>query len=117
MRGFVLSLVCLLAAAPALAGPYDGRYRPDAEWAANWDCRTVGMDGGAIGVSGNEFRGVESLCRLSNPVAVRGMSATLYDADCAGEGETWNTRMMLMSTHDGLIVVEDGSASRLKRCE
>lgn len=122
MRGSILALAWLVAAGPllagpALAGPYDGLYRPDEDWAAGWDCRTVGMDGGAIGVSGDAFRGVESLCRLTNPVAVRGMSATLYDADCAGEGETWNSRMMLMATRDGLIVIEDGHASRLKRCE
>ena len=49
----------ILAAAPALAGPYDGTYRPDADWAAGWDCQSVGMDGGALAVRDGTFFGVE----------------------------------------------------------
>ncbi|MCA0206003.1 MAG: hypothetical protein LCH92_16775 [Proteobacteria bacterium] len=64
-----------------------------------------------------EIRYYESLCRLSNPVPVRGMEATLYDADCAGEGETWHHRLLLMRTDDGqLLQLQDGFAQLLNAC-
>ncbi len=106
----------VFVATPALAGPYDGTYRPDADWAAGWDCQSVGMDGGALAVQGGTFYGVESACRLTNPVPVRDMAATLYDAQCSGEGETYGYRLMLMTTPGGIAVIRDGVVLALKRC-
>ena len=114
MRTLSALMACL--AAPALAGPFDGLYRPDQPWAEGWDCRTVGSDGGALAVQGDVFHGVENMCRLTNPVAVNGMSGVLYDAECAGEGETYSKRMMLMRVPEGLAVIEDGFVNLLRDC-
>ncbi|MFZ7091769.1 hypothetical protein [Primorskyibacter sp. 2E233] len=109
-----LVLILSLVALPAVAGPYDGLYKPQG---SNWNCRDIGQDGGAIAVRGNTFDGVESRCALKNPVAVRGMSATLYDAECSGEGMTYGYRMMLLSSPPGLTVISEGYANYLEPCE
>jgi hypothetical protein len=112
MRTLAALLVCL--AAPALAGPFDGLYRPDG--LEGWDCKSVGEDGGALAVKGDRFYGVENLCRLTNPTKVNGMSAILYDAECNGEGMSYSYRMMLMRVPEGLAVIEDGSVNILRAC-
>ncbi|MFW2544329.1 hypothetical protein ACN2XU_16970 [Primorskyibacter sp. 2E107] len=112
MRG--LAVILTLMALPALAGPYDGLYQPQG---ANWNCRDIGQDGGAISVQGDTFEGVESRCKLQNPTAVRGMNATLYDAECNGEGMSYGYRMMLMSSPPGLTVISEGYAAYLEPCE
>lgn len=114
MRMMALGL-CLTGTA-ALAGPYDGLYRPDHAAGADWDCQSVGMDGGAIAVRGGVFHGVENSCELTNPVQVRGMAATLYDAVCSSEGEAYSYRMMLMATDTGIIAITDGDAAPMRRC-
>lgn len=114
-RAVILSALALISA-PALAGPYDGLYRPDSPEYEGWDCTSVGSDGGALAVKDGVFHGVESACELTNPVEVNGMSAMLYDATCSGEGEVWTKRMMLMLVPDGLAVIEDGFVNLLRRC-
>ena len=116
MRKIFPVLGLLLATAPAFAGPFDGLYRPDVEWAEGWDCQSIGSDGGALAVRDDVYYGVESACQLTNPVAVNGMSAVLYDAQCSGEGETWSKRMMFMPLEGGLAVISDGVVNQLKRC-
>ncbi len=103
-------------ATTALAGPYDGLYFPEGG-ADHWDCQRVGADGGAISVQDNMFEGVENRCSLTNPVAVRGMDATLYDAKCNGEGMEYAYRMMLMSSPPGLTIIREGYASYFERCD
>ena len=110
-----LILALLLVPLPALADGFDGIYRP--EGLEGWDCRSVGSDGGALAVRDGVFYGVESACQLTNPVAVNGMSAVLFDAECNGEGESYAKRMMLMRVPDGLAVIEDGIVSLLRSCE
>ena len=112
----ILTLLATVAAAPVVAGPYDGVYRPDQPWAQNWDCESIGMDGGALAVRDGVFFGVEAQCQLTNPVSVRGMAATLYDAVCSGEGESYDQRMMLMTTANGIAFATDGVVSALRRC-
>jgi hypothetical protein len=68
-------------------------------------------------VRDGKFFGVENTCELTNPVTVRGMSATLYDAVCAGEGMVESERMMFMSSFEGLILIRDGFAAEFKRCK
>ena len=99
-------------AVPATAGPFDGLYRAG----EGWDCKSVGSDGRALAVRDDVFYGVESACRLTNPVAVNGMSAVLYDAECSGEGESYAKRMMLMRVPEGLAVIEDGFVNVLEPC-
>ena len=84
----------------ALAGPFDGLYRPNYDWALAWDCESVGIDGGALEVEDETLRAVENTCALSDPVEVRDMAAVLYDASCSAEGAETAGRIMLM-THDG----------------
>jgi hypothetical protein len=114
MRRLAIGLVAAMIPTAMLAGPFDGLYRPDG--LDGWDCQSVGQDGGALSVQDDTFHGVENLCRLTNPVPVTGMDAILYDADCAGEGETYRYRMMLMRLPEGLAVIEDGYVNVLKRC-
>lgn len=116
MRRFLACLTVIATASSAAAGPFDGLYRPAEPWAEGWDCRSVGSDGGALSVKGDLFHGVESLCRLTNPVEINGMSAMLYDAECNGEGESYAKRMMLMLVPEGLAVIEDGFVNTLARC-
>ena len=109
--------LCLVAGASS-AGAYDGLYRPAGPAGDGWSClaKHVGMDGGAMAVGEGRFLGVESSCELTNPVAVRGMAATLFDAVCSGEGESYSYRMMLMKTATGIAFVHDGFAISFERC-
>ena len=117
MRITLAVAAAFLTPVSALAGPYDGTYRPNAEWAKDWDCSIVGADGGALAIRNNTFFGLETECALTNPVSVRNMNATLYDAECSGEGETWTQRMLFALSPEGVSVVYgDGTVSELVRC-
>ncbi len=114
-----LCFALIATTSAAFATPYEGVYRPASAAAQTWTCRSVdvGMDGGAVAIQGDRLRGVENNCLLTNPVDVRGMSATLYDAECSGEGETYTERLMLMKGYDGgVVVIRDGWASDWARC-
>lgn len=115
-KALVLSMAACLGT-PAVAEPFDGLYRPDTPEAESWDCKTVGVDGGALAIEGDVLKGVESQCKLTNPVAVTGMDAILYDAECAGEGETYSYRVMIMRLAEGLALIEDGYVNQLKACK
>ena len=106
----------VLLAAPALAGPYDGLYRPDYPGYEHWDCTSVGSDGGALAIQDDILHGVESQCRLTNPVQVTGMDAVLYDAECAGEGEEYSYRLMILRLPEGVALIQDGFVNPLKAC-
>jgi hypothetical protein len=109
----VLAFFFAVLASSVVAGPYDGLYAPSG---FNWNCKDIGMDGGALAMKDDEFFGVENTCKLSNPVGVRGMSATLFDANCSGEGETSSYRMMFLRTGTDLTVIANGYALLLERC-
>ena len=111
-----LFLICTLPL-PLAATPYDGVFRPNFDFAESWDCTTLGAEGGAVGVEGDKLIGVENTCTLTDPVEVRDMNATLYDADCTGEGETVRARVMLMAHDYGIYVIRDGFVSDWLRCE
>lgn len=98
----------------ALAGPYDGVFRQT----ANADCGLVGVDGGALEIRNGIFYGVDLECRMTRPVNVVNMDATLYTMQCSGEGEVWSERAMLMHTGggEGLIMIWNGYAFRYSRC-
>lgn len=113
--GRVSSLaVTLLAAGPVAAQTsFDGVYRQG----LGADCAAVGQDGGALQIEDGVFTGVESQCRMTDPVEVRGMEAVLYDMACSGEGSAWSARAMFMRAADGgLILVWDGFAFKYDRC-
>ncbi len=108
-------LVVALLPAAAFANPYDGVYKQT----ANAECALVGVDGGSLKIEDNIFYGVEVECRMSNPVDVDQMDATLYEMQCSGEGESWTERAMLMADAEdtGLYMVWNGYAFRYDRCE
>lgn len=118
MRMFWALLVTIGLSGAAIASPYDGLYRPDTDWAQGWDCTSVGADGGAISFGGDQYFGIENQCSLSNPTPIRGMDATLFDADCSAEGESYTYRLMVMATDAGIAVIQNrGRVMFLRRCE
>lgn len=113
-----MRLAALLILVPALAAatPYDGTYRQT----ANADCALVGVDGGALRIEDGIFYGVESECRMTRPVNVVNMDATLYTMQCSGEGSLWSERAMVMfdaQEEGGIIMIWDGYAFRYSRCD
>jgi hypothetical protein len=116
MRSAAVLLACSLAA-PAIANSdaFDGRYFP--QGAQGWDCTSIGMDGGALAVQGGHLYGVESKCKISMPVSVRGMDATLFDLQCSAEGEDYSERVLMGHSEDGIVIVRNlGNVAFLTRC-
>ncbi len=113
-RPAALALAALTLPGLALAGPYDGVYRQ----AANADCGLIGVDGGAISIEDGVFNGVEMECRMTRPVDVVNMDATLYTMECSGEDQIWSERTLLMNAaaEGGLIMLWNGYAFRYDRC-
>lgn len=112
------ALLCFILsfAAANAAGPFDGTYRPNYDFAVSWNCTDLGMDGGALAIRDHELIGVENLCRLTEPVRVNGMNAILYNGICAGEGYEYSERIMLMKNDHGVYVIRDGFALDLIHC-
>ncbi|WP_296418041.1 hypothetical protein [Pseudooctadecabacter sp.] len=109
-----LALAMILAPAIAAATPYDGVYRQN----ANAECALVGVDGGALRIEDGIFYGVEVECRMTRPVNVVDMDATLYTMNCSGNDEVWTERAMLMNDAEegGIIMIWDGYAFRYSQC-
>ena len=108
-----LLTACLMPMA-VMAGPYDGVYKQT----ATAECGLVGVDGGALEIREGIFYGVESQCRMTRPVNVVDMNATLYTMECSGENTAWTERAMLLKPAeiDGLIMVWNGYAFVYERC-
>lgn len=114
MRATTLG-VCLAAMPLALmAGPYDGVFKQ----AANAECSLIGVDGGSLKIEDGIFYGVEVECRMTKPVSVNDMDATLYTMQCSGGDQSWTERAMLMLNKqaDGIIMVWNGYAFVYDRC-
>ena len=96
------------------ADPYDGVYKQ----AANAECSLVGVDGGSLKIENGIFYGVEVECRMTSPVSVNDMDATLYTMQCSGGDQIWTERAMLMLNKqaDGIIMVWNGYAFVYDRC-
>ncbi|MDG1862642.1 MAG: hypothetical protein P8J02_05405 [Yoonia sp.] len=64
------------------------------------------------------FYGVEVECRMTSPVSVNDMDATLYTMQCSGGDQIWTERAMLMLNKqaDGIIMVWNGYAFVYDRC-
>ncbi|WP_296422751.1 hypothetical protein [Yoonia sp.] len=109
--------VALALGLPALAaaGPYDGIYKQT----ANAECSLVGTDGGSLRIAEGTFFGVDVTCRMTRPVDVNDMDATIYTMICSGEGQTWTERAILMTDADsaGIYMIWNGYAFRYDRCE
>ena len=115
-NSFTTALAILLVPALAAATPYDGTYRQS----ANSDCLLVGVDGGALKIDDGIFYGVEMECRMTRPVTVVSMDATLYTLRCSGNDQIWTERTMVMNDAEvegGIIMIWDGYAFRYTRCD
>jgi hypothetical protein len=112
IRPLLAVLLSLPVAAAAL--PWDGTYRLSEE--AN--CDRVGEEGGALRIAEGVLEGVESSCRMTEPVDVLDLDATLYVMACEGEGQSWTERAMLMKAAegDGIFLLWRGYAFRYERC-
>jgi hypothetical protein len=110
-----LALALAIAPVMAFATPYDGTYRQN----DNAECALVGVDGGALRLEDGIFYGVEMECRMTRPVSVVNMDATLYTMACSGNDEIWTERAMVMKDAEsdgGIIMVWNGYAFRYARC-
>lgn len=107
---FLATLVLCSLPGIGAAQTFDGHY-------ALGDCQTPHE--GVMTLAGATITFYESACRLSNPGALAGFDeAVMYDAACAGEGETWHEKMLLMpALSGGLVVVTPGWANVYERCQ
>ena len=115
-RPFAFALSLALAGLPVDAQSFDGQYQVGSCTAAITDSR--------MSIEGTSIRFWESACTLTNPVPVRDMGdATLFDAQCAGEGETWTYRLLVMSGASAavpdadLILLNATGAIAYQRCD
>jgi len=102
-------------AASVAASPYDGTYRQN----ANAECGLVGADGAALRIADGIFYGVEMQCRMTRPVDVVNMDATLYTMECSGPDQQWSERAMVMKAAGDagdIIMVWNGYAFKYSRC-
>lgn len=115
MQALLLTALFALTALPAGAGQFDGVYKPAG---LSWSCqaRDLGMDGGAVGVFGDQFLGVENTCTLTNPTPIPGLGAVAYTAECNGEGMTYTYPLMLMTQDNGIYVITEGYVADWTRC-
>lgn len=113
----VLAFCAGLCPAIATAGPFDGFYRPNYDWAESWDCTSAGEDGGALSISGEAYIAPGARCTLAAPVEVRDMNAVLYDITCAGPEGTATDRVMILGHEFGIYVITDGLVLDWIRCD
>lgn len=92
-------------------------YRPVGDQYQAWNCKDLGTTGGAVGLSERKLVDVDLECSLSNPVGIRGMNATLYDATCVSAEETYRERIMVMPSLKGTYIVRDMFVTQWQRCD
>lgn len=115
LPALLLALAPGLAPGLAAAQPWDGVYLLD-------PALGCAAPGGALTIAEGVFEGQGARCRMTLPVDVLDMEATLYTMECEGEGadegERWTERAMLMEAAEGdaLYVVWNGYAFRYERC-
>jgi hypothetical protein len=113
MRRPLVAAVAVALAATASAQGYDGRYKLE----PGADCTAPEGAPGLLRVEAGVLHGAESACRMTNPVDVRDMDATLYDMQCTGDGSAWSERALVMRGAEGeLVLVWDGYAFAYPPC-
>ena len=116
MRG-ALALFATLVPLASPAGPFDGLYRPNYDWAESWDCQSAGVEGGALAISDDTYIAPGAECRLTAPIEVRDMNAVLYDISCASPDGDATDRVMILGHDFGVYVIADGLVLDWIRCE
>jgi hypothetical protein len=113
MRALATAVAAALAGGAAAQTDFTGRYRLTEQA----DCAAPLGAPGFLRVEGDVLEGGATSCRMTNPVPVRAMRATLYDMLCSGDDATWAERAMLMRGAEGdLILVWDGYAFAYPAC-
>ena len=94
----MLFLSITSTATGAMAGPFDGVFRPDKPFADTWNCSEefMGQDGGSVGISNGYLYGVENTCELTNERPIDGENASHFTAICSGEGMTDIVEMVIV---------------------
>jgi hypothetical protein len=120
MRRLAL-FIAAITALPLNATPYDGTFIPlqyYQEYPGMPSCEDVGAPDGITWTKGDTLRMVEMPCALANPEPVRGLDATLYDAQCSyPDGVTQTSgRVMIMQAPGELWVVWDGYIEHWRHC-
>lgn len=113
-----LAAALAIAAGPALAdaSAFEG------DWAVGDPAACVSAERGDranlhLIIRDGMLIGLENRCRLTDPVAVEGMSAVLFDSECQAEGEDHRERLLLMLDHEGrLVMLRDGFVWTYPRC-
>jgi hypothetical protein len=112
----IAAFAATLAVAPgasADAQGYDGRYRLE----PGADCAAPDGSPGLLRIEDDVLYGAESACRMTNPVEVRDMDATLYDMQCTGDGSAWAERALVMrGAENELVLVWNGYAFAYPAC-
>lgn len=91
-----------------------GKYRP----LPSWTCGVIGQDGGATAIQGNVLYGLENECTLENGRVVGPSGATVFDATCSAEGETYQTEFLLAADQWGsLAVITPDGVSLWENCD
>lgn len=106
----VAIVVTALTAQAASAQVANGRFQIGA-------CTTHPLDA-IVRLENNVLSFWESVCTLSNPTVIQGTGGYSYVANCAGEGQEWQSNMMLIPLQDGAVMrmIRDGNVIDYNRC-
>ena len=109
----IIAVSCLATSGLAQKSVYDGL------WAQNPStCDATNTDLVPMQISGSTIQFYESRCELTDPVNIRGMNGQLFDFVCAGEGETWSTRGLLLLNADNSLTYSSNDYTVIfQRCE
>jgi hypothetical protein len=103
-------LAAALTASAASAQVANGRYQLGA-------CTTHPLET-VVRLQNNVLTFYESICTLSNPTPIQGTQGYSYAANCAGEGQQWQSNMMLIPLEGGQVMrmLRDGHSFDYTRC-
>ncbi len=93
------------------ADTFSGLYRPAGAIGESWSCDpgSIGVDGGALAVTGGILEGVETRCALTNP-SLNDEGNTDFTAICTAEGETFVEELTLKRSENRLTITRfDGT--------
>ncbi len=110
-RIFIATFAGTFLAGQALAQPFYVGF-----WVA--DSGTCAYPEFMLEITETTYFGYEDTCELTNPVSIRDMDATLFDAVCHGEGGNETSRLMIASEGESRIMLhQHGFTTLLEACE
>jgi hypothetical protein len=93
---------------------FDGLFRPKGEEFSNWNCESIGQDGGAYSISGLKVILTEEVCTLSNPIKMS--EYMIFDAKCEFEGFKRNIQIGIKRAEFGAILEIGGVRAEWQNC-